>query len=179
VGVRACADRSWSARRSSLPTVAAPCFPDQPPYDDDYLREGHPEIDHPPHPLRAPYKLLVGVVPRTRPLHHRLLAQNGAGLPLFEISPSSPRSLRRSRVAFESYARSRWTFVPSGNPPRVWATVWRVSGSSGESSWRLAGAVRVLKGMPFASTAVERLMPCFPLSTGFVPAFSPPPSMPW
>jgi hypothetical protein len=50
---------------------------------------------------------------------HRLLAQNGAGLPLFEISASSPRSLRRSRVAFESYPRSRWTFVPSANSPRV------------------------------------------------------------
>jgi len=35
--LRACADRSWSARRSTLPTVAAPSFPDQPPYDDDHL----------------------------------------------------------------------------------------------------------------------------------------------
>jgi hypothetical protein len=71
---------------------------------------------------------------------HRSLAQNGAGLPFLEISASSPRSLRRSRVALESYPRSRWTFVPSGNPPRVSATVSRVSGSSGES-WRLAGAL--------------------------------------
>src|SRR5215216_1982389 len=49
VRIRACANRSWSARRSSLPTVAAPCFPDQPPDDDDHLREGHPEI-YPPSP---------------------------------------------------------------------------------------------------------------------------------
>src|SRR5215207_8987763 len=68
--LRACANRSWSARRSSLPTVAAPCFPDQPPDDDDHLREGHPEIYHPPHPLCTLHQFLVGVVPRTRPLRH-------------------------------------------------------------------------------------------------------------
>ena|SRR5918995_1689429 len=72
----------------------------------------------------------------------RSVSQNGAGLPFLETSASSPRSLRRSRVAFESYPRSRWTLVPSGNPPRVSATVSRVSGSSGES-WQLAGAVTV------------------------------------
>jgi hypothetical protein len=54
---------------------------------------------------------------------HRSLAQNGAGLPFLEISASSPRSLRRSRVAFESYPRSRWTFsspratLPGSRPP--------------------------------------------------------------
>src|SRR5215218_758502 len=61
--LRACADRSWLSRRSAFPTVAAPCFPDQSPDDDDHLREGHPEVDHPPHPLRTPEELLVGVVP--------------------------------------------------------------------------------------------------------------------
>src|SRR5215208_2249687 len=70
VRIRGCANRSWSARRSSLPTVAAPCFPDQPPDDDDHLREGHPEIYHPPHPLCTLHQFLVGVVPRTRPLHN-------------------------------------------------------------------------------------------------------------
>src|SRR5215204_2143168 len=63
VSLRACADRSWLSRRSAFPTVAAPCFPDQSPDDDDHLREGHPEVDHPPHPLRTPEELLVGVVP--------------------------------------------------------------------------------------------------------------------
>ena len=29
-------------------------------------------------------------------------------------------------------------------------------------------------GMPLASTAIERLMPRFPLSTGLLPALSPP-----
>jgi hypothetical protein len=33
---------------------------------------------------------------------HRLLAQNGAGLPFPEISHLSPSSLSRSRVSFES-----------------------------------------------------------------------------
>src|SRR5215211_4596083 len=72
--LRACADRSWSARRSTLPTIPTPCLPDQSPNDDDHLREGHPEIYHPPHPLRAPHEFLVGVVPRTRPLHHPPIA---------------------------------------------------------------------------------------------------------
>ena len=33
---------------------------------------------------------------------HRLVAQNGAGLPFLEISQSNPRSSRRSRVRSES-----------------------------------------------------------------------------
>src|SRR5215218_2508811 len=55
---------------SSLPAVASPAFSVEPPYVDDHVRERHPEVDHPPHSLRAPNKLLVGVVPRARPLHH-------------------------------------------------------------------------------------------------------------
>ena len=38
----------------------------------------------------------------------------------------------------------------------------------------LAGAMRLPSGMPLASTAIERLMPALPLSTGLLPAFSPP-----
>ncbi len=64
-GLKACADRSWSARRSGLPTVAAPAFSDQSPHDDDHLREGHPEIDYPPPTLRTSHQLPAGVVPRT------------------------------------------------------------------------------------------------------------------
>jgi thioredoxin reductase (NADPH) len=60
VGLRGCADRSWLPGRSAFPTVAHPAFSDQPPHDDDHLRERHPEIDHPPHALRAPCQLLVG-----------------------------------------------------------------------------------------------------------------------
>ena len=33
-GLKTCADRSWPARWSALPTVAAPCLADQPPQDD-------------------------------------------------------------------------------------------------------------------------------------------------
>ena len=40
--------------------VAAACFPDEPPHDDDHLRERHPEIDHPPLTPRTPHELLVG-----------------------------------------------------------------------------------------------------------------------
>jgi len=66
--LRACADRSWSARRSALPSVANPALSDQPPHDDHHIRERHPEVDHPPYPLRTPHQLLVGVVPRVGPL---------------------------------------------------------------------------------------------------------------
>lgn len=44
--------------------------------------------------------------------------------------------------------------------------------SRGES-WRLAGAITTPMGMPWPSTASERLVPCFPLSTGDRPATCP------
>ena len=34
-GLRACANRLWSAIRSALPTVVPPRFSDEPPHDDD------------------------------------------------------------------------------------------------------------------------------------------------
>ena len=46
LGFRGCADRSWSPGRSAFPTVAHPAFSDQPPHDDDHVRERHPEVDH-------------------------------------------------------------------------------------------------------------------------------------
>jgi hypothetical protein len=49
----------------------------------------------------------------------------------------------------------------------------RVSAKSGES-WRLAGAMTISRGMPQASTTIERLMARFPRSTGLLPAISPP-----
>ena len=48
-----------------------------------------------------------------------------------------------------------------------------VGTKSGES-WRFAGAITAPSGMPLASTAIERLTPRFPRSTGLLPAFSPP-----
>src|SRR5215204_7376538 len=68
--LRGSADRSWLSGRTTFPAVAAPALPDEPSYDDDHLGEGHPEVDHPSSPLRAPNQFFVGVVPRTRPLHH-------------------------------------------------------------------------------------------------------------
>ena len=38
-------DCSGSARRSAVPSVSCPTPPDQPAHDDDYRREGEPEID--------------------------------------------------------------------------------------------------------------------------------------
>src|SRR5215211_3217837 len=63
--LRACADRSWSAGRSALPTVANPTFPDESPNDDDHVGEGYPEIDDLSPTLRAPNQLLMGVMPGT------------------------------------------------------------------------------------------------------------------
>src|SRR5829696_2838509 len=54
--LRACADRSWPARRSALPAVAAPSFPDEPTHDDDHLGESYPEVDHLPTPLGTPHE---------------------------------------------------------------------------------------------------------------------------
>src|SRR5215213_8466158 len=71
--LRGCADRSWSAVRSAFPSVAHPAFSNQPPHDDHHLRERHPEIDHPPYPLRTPHQFLMRVMPRVRPLRHPTL----------------------------------------------------------------------------------------------------------
>src|SRR5215210_77437 len=67
--LRGCADRSWPSGRTTFPTIASPSLPDEPPDDDDHIREGHPKVHHPSLPLRAPHELLVGVVPGAGPLH--------------------------------------------------------------------------------------------------------------
>src|SRR5215204_3815238 len=53
--LRACANRSWPAERSAIPSVAGPGFADEPPDDDDYARESHPELDHASSSFRAPH----------------------------------------------------------------------------------------------------------------------------
>jgi hypothetical protein len=102
--LRASANRSRSARRSALPAVAVPGFSDESPRDDDHVGEGHPEVDHLLPPFGTPRQLLVGVECQELVLctTHRFVAVSGAGLPFWAISASSPRSSRRSRVAFES-----------------------------------------------------------------------------
>src|SRR5215210_8853780 len=103
--LRGCANRSWSARRSTLPTVASPGFSDEPPHDEDHVRESDPEVDDSPFPLGAPREFLVGIVLQelVRSTTHRLVARRGAGLPVSEITPTRPRSsLRSSLVRFES-----------------------------------------------------------------------------
>jgi hypothetical protein len=68
--LRVSANRLRSATRSSLPAVATPSFANESPYDDDHLRESHPEVDDPLPTLRTPHQLLVSVVPRVRALHY-------------------------------------------------------------------------------------------------------------
>src|SRR5215216_3467860 len=70
VRLRACANGSWSAGGSALPVVMSQGFPEEPAHDDDHVREGDPEVDHPPLPLGAPHQFLVGVLSGVRPLHH-------------------------------------------------------------------------------------------------------------
>src|SRR5215212_5336443 len=81
---RASVNRSWSTGRSGFPAVAGPAFPDEPPHDDDHVRERHPEVDHPPALLSTPHKLLVRVVPRVRAFHDPALRglQRGGLAPL-------------------------------------------------------------------------------------------------
>src|SRR5918994_2280378 len=67
--LRACANRSWLSGGSALPTVTNPAFPDKPSHHDDHVGEGDPEVYDPTLPLGTPHKLLMGVVPRVRPLH--------------------------------------------------------------------------------------------------------------
>src|SRR5918994_7173742 len=67
--IRACANRSWLSGGSALPTVTNPAFPDKPSHHDDHVGEGDPEVYDPTLPLGTPHKLLMGVVPRVRPLH--------------------------------------------------------------------------------------------------------------
>src|SRR3712207_3173480 len=81
--LRASVNRSRSSGRSALPAVASPAFSDEPPDDDDHVREGHPEIDDLPTPLGTPEELFVGVAPRIRPLHdppHPGLERGGLAL---------------------------------------------------------------------------------------------------
>lgn len=80
-------------------------------FRDDDVREDHPEVHHPPAPLRAPQKLLVCVVPRIGVLHDPVFGgvQGRGSAPLWEISAMRLRLSRRSRVASEPQPRSRWT----------------------------------------------------------------------
>jgi len=68
------------ARRSALPAIANPAFPDEPSCEDDYVGEGDPVVDDPPLALGTPEELLVGVVPGIGSLGiHGILALSGAG----------------------------------------------------------------------------------------------------
>src|SRR5215207_7087049 len=69
-------DCSRSARRSVVLTVSGPTPSDQPAHDDDYRREGEPEVDDPPHPLCTPHQLLMSVAPGVRALHPTLGRRN-------------------------------------------------------------------------------------------------------
>src|SRR5215208_6729922 len=155
---RACADGSGSVRRSPLPTVTAPCFPDQPPDDDDHLREGHPEIDHPPSALRAPHEFLVGVVPRTRPLYHPPIAgPERCRLALLRDLGFQPSLFEALAGGLRVVSAVEMDVGPLGQPSE--GLGHRLEGFG--QQWRvvaaLAGAANVPRGMPSPSTIVERL----------------------
>src|SRR5687768_6642199 len=67
--LRETANRLRSSRGASFPAVAHPTLPNEPTHDDDHLREGHPEVNHPSPALRAPHQLLMGVLPRVGALY--------------------------------------------------------------------------------------------------------------
>src|SRR5918994_375886 len=68
--LRASADRLRSAARTALPAVVSPAPSDEPPHNDDHLREGDPEVDDSLPALSAPHQLLVSVMPGVRTFHH-------------------------------------------------------------------------------------------------------------
>jgi hypothetical protein len=92
-------------RRTTLSALATPALPDDPTHDDDNrLREGHPEVHHPPSPpLRTPHKLFVAlcrdlVLSTTR----RFVIPSGEGVPFSEISAMSLRSRTPSSGSLEN-----------------------------------------------------------------------------
>src|SRR5215217_1067067 len=56
---RACASRSRSAGRSAFPAIMSPSFAGEPPYDDDHVGKGDPEVDDLAPALGTPQELLV------------------------------------------------------------------------------------------------------------------------
>ena len=105
---------------------------------------------------------------------HRLVAQNAIGLPFLEISHYQPPTLQLLAGEIGVVAGVEVEAPPYGqSSQRVSTTPSRVGARRG-GSWLLAGALGAPKSMPKASTAVERLMSCLPVSTGLLPAFSPP-----
>src|SRR5215207_1828544 len=91
--LRASVNRSWSSGRSALPAVATPAFPDEPPDNDHNIRKGHPEVDHPPTPLRTPHKLLMSVAPGIGSFHNPpQTGSHGRRLALLGDLPCQPTS---------------------------------------------------------------------------------------
>jgi hypothetical protein len=137
-------NRSWSARRSALPAVATPAFPDEAPHDDHHLRESHPKVDHPPLALGAPHQLLVGVVPGTAPLAPSTCARLAhSRTPIaWQRSLMAASNTSRADSAYSEASRSRrgsaWYSVrltiQAGNPsltpdrrfkPNLWRPVFK------------------------------------------------------
>src|SRR5215208_5026687 len=98
--LRGSANRLWLAARPTLPEVVNPAPSDEPSYDDDYLREGHPEVDDPSFPLRVHHTSFLWALFQelVRSTTQRFVARSGAGLPFSEIMGSRPRDISFSRV---------------------------------------------------------------------------------
>src|SRR5215211_1442204 len=103
---------------------------------------------------------------------HRFVAQNGAGLPLPEISslraPAPPDAGRSDA----SRKRGRSGRSPLGQCPQRLGRRLQSGAQQRRIVAAFAGALTAPGGMPKASTAIERLMPCLPWSIGLLPAFS-------
>ena len=164
---------------ASPSAVAGPAFSVQTPYDDHHLRERHPEVrsTFPTRSVHHTSFLWALCYEPVRSTTHRFVDQNRAGfLPFPEISPAQvPPDARgsgasRSRPAVEVDVR------PLGQRPQRLGR--RLQGGDQErgESWRLAGALTAAptSQTPEASTAIERFMLRLPLSSGLLPAFSPP-----
>jgi hypothetical protein len=103
-GLRACANRSWSAGRPALPAVVGPGFTDEPLHDDDRIGKGDPEVlvTRPSRSVHQRSFLWALVQELVRSTTHRFVVPRGSGAPFLEIAPSSLRSSKSRRTTLES-----------------------------------------------------------------------------
>ena len=134
--------------------------------------EKAPEVDDRPPTLGTLEELLVGI---------------GPGVGSFYDPPFRPERVGGAflgdRALQPAFLQEPTGDVRVVNPievdtHRLWQPSQRLQSLQGGGQQRRVVVVgrgcQRPKGMPYPSTIIERLRPCFPRSTGLLPAFSPP-----
>src|SRR5215216_3479835 len=172
--LRACANRSWSAIRSALPTVVGPGFSDEPPHDNDHVGKGDPEVDHSPFPLGAPHQLLVGVAPRVGSFYDppfRRPERGGLALlgdyalqttflqkPSSDVRVVGPIEVNTHRLGQPS---QRWQSIQGSSQERRVVAVRRGSHRSKRDTF----SIHHRRALEAAFPAIHRISACFLSST--------------